>query len=300
MSLMKSILAVAAITAAAACQGTSTAAPRPESRAGVVAVVNGVAITEADLAVAMTAAARAGDPHRGDTAAAPPVRADVLDHLIDQELAAQRATERGLDRDPALAAELATRQAELDALRRQRLADALTRAARGDADVAIPEAELRRYYAEHLDRIQTVTHVAQILVRDRATIESARRDLDAGAAFDAVAARQFPTIPPGTRPWDLGELTWNQLPAQWAGIVDTLAVGATSPIIAGPRSRLWIVHVIDRRIDRSVTFETARPAIEAMMRADAETVAETELARSLRDGATIVRSPDEAGPGHAP
>lgn len=298
MSLGKLILAVAALAAAASCQGTSTAAPRTVLRAGVVAVVNGVEITEADLAVAMTAAARAGDPHRGDTDAAPPVRAEVLDRLIDQELAAQRGAARGLDRDPQFAAELAARRAEVDAFRRQRLAEALAHTVRGE--VAISDAELRSYYAEHLDQIQTVTHVAQILVRDRAAIEAARRDLDAGAAFDQVAARQFPTVPTGTRPWDLGELTWNQLPPAWSGIVDTLAVGATSPIIEGPRNRLWIVEVVDRRVDRSITFDAARPAIEAVLRAEAEATAESDLTRSLRIGATIVRGPDEAGPGHAP
>lgn len=298
------LFAITALAAVAGCQGDSVAGTGWSSGAvrspAVVAVVNGRSIVEADLAVAMTAAVRAADPHGASPAGevAPPTRAEVLDRLVDEELAAQHAIELGLDADPELAAELDRRQAELDAFRRQRLAALLARDVRQHATVS--DADVRAYFAAHADQVRTVIRVSQILSRDRATIDAAARDLAGGKPFEEVAAAQYPTRPAGARPWELASLTWNQVPEPWLPALDKMAVGDVSPILEGPRGRLWIIKLEERRVDPSVTVDSARPAIEAALAAKAADAAQAELVRSLRARATITRGVSAAGASHVP
>lgn len=288
-TIQRTVAAVA--FAVAACRGESpqpaatAIVPRTE-RAAVVAHVNGTPMTETDLALAMTAAARAENPHQtGTEAPAPPERARVLEDLIDTELAAQRAIARGLDADPGFQTELAERHAELAAFRRQRLAALLRRDLTQQRRVSDWDAQ--QFFAEHTNRIRTRTHIWQIRVTDRREMNAAQQELASGARFEDVAAKRTPNLATGGTPWDLGFLKWNQIPEPWQATLDTLAIGAISPVLEGPRGRLWIIKVIDRQIDSAVTFETARPAIDLVLEARAAAAAEADLARTLRASATI-------------
>jgi hypothetical protein len=115
-----------------------------------------------------------------------------------------------------------------------------------------------------------------------------------------VAARALPGTdarPAGIRaPWDLGYLQWSQLPEAWQEVIDTLPIGATSPVIDGPRGRAWVLRLVDRRIDPSVTFDAARPVIEQRLTAAAAERAQAELARQLRAGAHIELAPAPPAP----
>lgn len=257
----------------------------------VVARVNGAAITAADLDLAMASAARASNPHQaGGEPVAPPVKAQVLEQLIDQELAAQRARGLGLDGDPEYQAELVRMTAQLDAFRRQRLGHLLERDTGQRAVVS--EADARAFFDAQAERIRTQVRIAQILLHDPAAVAQAKRELDAGATFEAVAAKTLPSAPPpGTAPWDLGYLAWNQIPEAWQPYLAQLAVGGVSPIIEGPRGRRWIIQVVDRRVDPTITFETARPQITVLLQAKAAEVAIARQAKQLRAQATIERMP---------
>jgi peptidyl-prolyl cis-trans isomerase C len=288
-------LALGACQADASRGGAGGAAARPAAGAptpavAVVATVNGAPITRAELELASRGAGRADNPH-GTPAAADSAasRRAVLDQMIVDELAAQRARARGLDADPTFQQELATRQAQLDDFRRRRLAELLRRERR--QQVTVSEADARRYFDEHADRIHTELRVRQLLLRDRAAAEQARRALDGGARFEDVAARALHQAGPGAAPWDVGYLRWNQIPEAWRGVVDQLAVGATSPIIEGPGGRWWIVELVDRRVEPSITFESARPTIELLLQSRAAAAAEAALEHELRAGAAIVETP---------
>lgn len=261
------------------------------TRAGpaVVATVNGAAITAADLALAMTTAAQATNPHQAGAEAAPaPDRAQVLDRLIDEELAAQRAHGLGLDGDPEYQAELVRMQAQLDQFRRQRLAHLLERDTGQRA--VVTEADARTFFDAQAERIRTQLRVSQILLHDPVAIAQAKRELDGGLAFADVAAKTLPMAPaPGAAPWDLGYLSWNQIPEAWEPVLATLAIGGVSPIIDGPRGRRWIIQLVDRRVDPAITFDTARSAIMLRLQAQAADLAVAKQAKDLRAAATIER-----------
>ncbi|HVV88447.1 MAG TPA: peptidylprolyl isomerase [Kofleriaceae bacterium] len=262
-----------------------------DAGAAVVATVDGVGITGADLQLAMATAARASDPHQpGAGPATPPDRAAVLDTLIDQELEAREAEARGLDDDPDYRAELARMEAEVAAFRRQRLA----RLAEHDASqrAQVSEADARRFFDERADRIRTQVHVEQILLHDPDRIADAKAKLDAGEPFEAVATWSLPVAPPaGSAPWDLGYLAWNQVPEPWLPALDALKVGETSGVIEGPRGRRWIIRLLDRRVDPAITFETARPAIMLLLGSQAADAAVDRLKQGLRASAVIERTP---------
>ncbi len=265
--------------------------PRSAAAPAVLVTVDGAAITSADLDAALAAAARAESPHQGPTGAAPtsaPDRKATLEALIDQELAARRAEALGLDADAEYQEERGRLTAQLATFRRQRLSRLL---ARQVAEAAVvTDAEARAFFDANADRIRAQVRVNQILLHDQAAITELAAQLAAGAPFAEVAARTLPAPPPpGATPWDLGYLAWNQVPEPWAPILATLAVGATSGIIEGPRGRRWIIQLVDRRVDPAITFETARPAILLLLRTRAGAAAVAGLASRLRAGATIER-----------
>ena len=255
-----------------------------------MATVNGVAISAVDLAQAIAATARGDGGHGGAPGTARPDRDQVLATVIDQELAAQRATALGLDADPGYREELARLEAQVTGFRRQRLAVLLERDV--GAKAPVDPAAVRAYYDQHAARIGTQTRVWQILLRDDTVANTAAGELATGAPFEEVAARTLPAPPPpGTAPWDLGYLAWNQLPEAWLPELARLQVGGTSGVIAGPRGRRWIIKVVDRRADPEATFERARPIIELALQAQAATAARAELAQTLRQGARIELTP---------
>lgn len=260
------------------------AEPALVANSPAVVVVDGVALTEADLALAMASTGR-GNPHQGSGPATPD-RAAVLERLVEEELAARRARAEGLDADPAYQAEVARREADDRAFRRQRLARLFERdvAARATVD----EATARAAFDQRADWFRTTVRVHQILVHDAAAIEAVARDLAAGKPFEEVAAAALPAAPPpGVTPWDLGDLRWNQVPPAWEPALATMAPGAVSGVLEGPRGRRWIIKLVERKLDPSITFDAVRPALVAKLQAEAAEAAVAQARRALRQAARV-------------
>ena len=117
----------------------------PPTPAGVLATVNGTRLSEADLALRLRP-----DHQRAEAPAAPPPeqRQRVLETMIAEELAAQRAHELGLDADPEYLAGLEPLQAQLDAYKRKALTDLLAQhevKSRGEVSLA----EARQFYEQN-------------------------------------------------------------------------------------------------------------------------------------------------------
>ena len=145
---------------------------------------------------------------------------------------------------------------------------------------AVTDEEVAYYFAKHQKRLQTDLHLWQILTRERAAADEALAEIKAGAAFEEVAARPFPALPQGRKPWDLGYLKWKQIPKPWLGVVDKLEEGEFTEVITGPGNRFWIVKLMDKRVDPTITAESAKPAI-------VEVLADEKLASTR--GATLER-----------
>lgn len=256
---------------------TSPAPPAPAAK--VLARVNGAPITEVDVDLRLRA-----DNH--ESAPGPDHKKTVLDQLVTREILAQKAMERGLDRDPRYQEGLRRLEAQLAAYRRQELSELLLRR-EGDKRVAITDDDARAHFRAHEKRIRTRVHVLQILRRSEAAIIEARSAIERGKPFEEVAKDLFPGLPEGQKPWDLGYLSFQQVPEPWRATVYDMAPGEMSGILRGPNERYWLVKLVDVREDKEITFESVKDAVLADMLATGVSRSREELEKELRAGAKV-------------
>lgn len=273
---------LAALAALAACSPRQPPAP-PAADPGpvkVLATVNGVPITEVDVAQ------RAGRA-MGGAAAGQERSPNVLRTVVREELAYQRAVQLGLDREPEYRVKLEALEAQVRAFRRQEMAVRLRAWAQVQARVT--EAEARAWFDANAPLVRTRLHVLQIVHRGqpgRAQADLAR--LEGGAPFEEVAAEATAGAPgAGQAPWDLGELHWAQLPAPWRGVVDRLEPGAISGIIQGEGGRAWIVKLVGKRVDPAVDFAAEKDRIVELLQQQKVEALQDALAREV-DGPGVV------------
>ena len=267
------------------CKEQSPDAPGvPTSPPEVVARVNGVALHRADVELLL----RQHDRNAPNATAVGEIPQAVLDTLVRNELRAQEAIARGLDRDPKYQAELREKEAVFAAWRRESLGNLLIvqQTAKGGE---ITEDEARAYFRDHQAELATETHVLQILMRDRASIDAVDAALKSGRSFEDVAAEHFAVPPTSTKkPWDLGYLRWAQMPEPWKPIIGTVRVGGTSGVIESG-GRYWILSVVDRRTDPSVDFDRARPDVMHALEVEHRSRAVGTVDDQLRQKAQIER-----------
>lgn len=263
--------------ASAACTqggaGADPAATRTSPSSTPVATVNGVAITEAELAAVLKPSAHGGD------AAGPERRQGALDALVREELFKQAAEGEALLPEPAALAEVARLEALLSVARRRAAADAYVRAVLKKAEPT--DAEARASFAQNAAVLRSEYHVQQLFLRDEAAIAAAQQQLSAGVAFDEVARGLFPGLPAGvTAPWDLGFLSFKQLPEPWRPVLAHLEPGQVSPLLKGPGGRFWLLRLVGKRPAAGGSFEELKPLIvDDLRRARLEqSVAQAEAA----------------------
>lgn len=277
------VVVVAAIASLSACGKR----PAPDGRPRTLARVNGVEITQADLDE-RTRRAPTGGGHDA--------LGNVLQTVVREELIAQKAAQLGLDQEAGYRASLEALEAQVRAFRRQQLGELYRTWALGRASPT--EAEARAWFDRNAELVRTRFHVLQILRRNEpAEIARDREELKAGTPFAEVAARRFPELPPGTRaPWDLGELSWVQIPPAWRGVLDRLEPGQVSDVIQGEGGRAWVIQLVGKRADPSISFETEKDRIVQLLRQENAARVYDGFLAELREKATITYASDAPRP----
>ncbi len=254
--------------------------PAPQSPDELLVTVNGTPIGQADVDFAM----RGG--HGNEFAA--PRRKDVLERIIQEELARQKAVELGLDANPNFREKLRCMEAQLNAFKRKELSEVFARH-EITRRAEVSDADARQYFVNNATRIRTELHIWQILGRKENLVRQALNEIQLGASFEEVARRRFPNLPSTAgQPWNLGYLKWTQVPKSWRSVVHDLKSGEVSGVIKGPNRRFWIIKLIDKREDVNVTFESMKPVIVKQLKnVKIEELRETTH-RDLRANANIV------------
>lgn len=240
--------------------------------------VNGVAISELEVALET----RRGHGAEDSTES----RDQILEGLVLQEAMAQQAAALGLERDEGYAERMARVEAQRSSQRRKELARLFYKREVLDK-VSATDAEAKALFEQDKRRIQTELHVAQILTRDEAQALSALAELQAGRSFDEVAARNYPDLPVGMKPWDLGYLKWKNVPPEWQAPLGALAPGQTSGVIKGPGRRFWIVKLLDQRTNLELTFERTRADLLDVLKARKAEALRARLERELLGAARV-------------
>jgi len=265
-----------------ASESAGETAAAAEEGANVLATVNGAPITEEDLRLKLSR-----DSHETELTA---VREkNVLEALVRQELIRQRAVELGLDDDPRYREKLRPVQAQLSAFERDQLGEEFfLKEIVNKAEVT--EADARRRFEKNADRYRTEFHVLQILHKgDEAQAEKDLADLHNGATFEEVSRRRFPNLPKAAgEPWDLGYLKWPQIPEPWRETILGMKSGELSGLIRGPGDRIWIIRLVDKRQNASITFETHKAAIVESLKAEAVEARRAMIEDELQREAKVV------------
>lgn len=257
--------------------------PKPAAAVKVLATVNGKPITAADVEFALQGA---GSHQRQET---PTDSKAVLDNIILQELIYQKAKQTGVDADPAYQEDLRRIETEVNAFKRKRLTDVFLR--QQTQNIQISDEQARAYFTANAAQFRTVYSLSQILRRNEGAIKDDLKALEQGVPFEKVAAKQYPNLPSGMNsPWDLGDMRFKQLPAEWKSVISGLKKGQHSGIIRGPNNRFWIIKLKDKREDKTVTFESAKPMIIEMMKQEKAQQSRDALIQDLRNKARIVYS----------
>lgn len=287
-----------------------------------IARVNGVVITRNEFQVAYRQAverhAQQGRPV--DEVHIAPIRREVIERMVEEELLVQESRRRGIDvtaeevdRDMAaargrfeseaafqeeLARQLMDETQYRRKLKRQRAIDRLLGQA-VDPSVSVSEDELRWFYEANPQRFRfpEKIRVRHILMRhepDKAaasteTAESRMRmiraELERGEDFAALA-QQYSQEPTAEQGGDLGYLQRGQMLPSLEPAVFGLAVGEISPILTTEHG-YHLFQVIDRRPATVTTYEEARADIEKHLTRRKREEAVRVYIESLRQQADI-------------
>jgi len=311
--------APAAPKAAAAPAKAPAKAPAEGER---VAVVNGVAIGQAEFQTeygqAVRQMAQQGQPIQEDMVAG--VRERVLDRMIDEELLFQASQKQGIRvGEEAVAAEVAKLRERFSgeeefqqALASFEMTEAHLKARiqRGLAikeliekgvlkDLVVEEAESKAFYDSHPEMFQRPEQVkaSHILVKvpqdadeaakaaARSKVEKIRADLQKGADF-AETARQHSEGPSNERGGDLGFFQRGQMVKPFEDAAFALKAGEISDIVETPFG-YHIILVAEHQPEGVVTFEEAKERLgEHLKREKAGQMVDTYL-QGLKDKAEI-------------
>ena len=212
---------------------------------------------------------------------------NVLERIIRDELIYQRAMALGLDADPGYQSALSLAMVQINAYKRRKLAEVFFRREVTDKAI-VSDAEAKAYFDKNVRRIRAELHLEQILVRKEAEIKTILKELDQGASFESVARKQFPSLPKLPRePWDLGYLTWKQIPESWRNVVYDLKPGEHSSIIRGPNRRFWIVNLVERRENSNLSFADVEKHIKNLLKDAKVEQLRAKTLQELRDKARI-------------
>jgi peptidyl-prolyl cis-trans isomerase C len=216
-----------------------------------VAKVNGVTISQAKLDAIIKARAAGKQP---DT---PEIRAAIRDTLINQEVVAQEAVKRGIDKHPDVAAQLELQRQETlvnafvqEYVRANPITDDVMRKEYERIRPTIPAKE---YKARH------------ILVDKEDEAKDAIAQIRKGGNFEKIAAEKSKDTGSKGRG---GDLDWGPAGRYVKPFGDALAKLKKGQMTDAPVQSEFGWHVIrldDERATKVPTYEEAKPQIQQMM-----------------------------------
>jgi peptidyl-prolyl cis-trans isomerase C len=248
--------------------------------ATVLAKVNGKAITDEDLRLAMEDLG----PSLPQQLEGKARETYLLDYLIDGSLVAQKALADKADQDPEFAKKLAYYREKI------LMESVLGKIAK---DATTDEAMKKVYdEAAAAQKPETEVHARHILVATDADAQAALKRLKAGEDFTKLAKEL--SKDPGSDGGDLGWFTKDRMVPEFADAAFKLEPGQTSDPVKSQFG--WhIIQVLEKRQKTFPPFADVKDQIGRYVVQKAQ----SELIVKLRDGAKIERT-DEPADADAP
>lgn len=234
----------------------------------VVATVNGTEITEAQLNQHIQRRTRQ-DP----ASVAPNVRSQLLDELITFSLVADDAKKQGLDKDPAV-------QAQIEAAQQAVLAQAaVERIQNQEPDNDALKAVYDREFGEGGEQELKARH---ILVKEEAQAKDLIKQLDEGADF-AELAKEHSTGPSSSKGGDLGWFSPAQMVPEFSEAAQALEVGSYTKEPVKTQFGFHVIKLDDKRQSEPPKFEE----VKAQLAQQAKQQQIQDYIKGLRDSADV-------------
>ena len=213
--------------------------------------VNGIAIPAYRIEHAMQSQVA-----RGETAT-PELQKTVRDVLINQEVIAQAAVRAGIDKRPAVAAQL-----ELD--RTSVLANAyfVDYFQKNPVSEDAIRKEYERLKASTPPRERRVSH---ILLANEQDANDVIAKLKGGASFEKLAAERSQDNGTKERGGDLGFGPAERFPKPFADAVSTLKVGTSTQTPVRTDFGFHVIRIDEERATTVATFDQAKPQIQQLL-----------------------------------
>jgi peptidyl-prolyl cis-trans isomerase C len=261
------------------CTGKKEAVGKPEPPSKIIAKVNGAPITEEDLRFRL--------PGRHGERKASENQQKALDDLITEELLYQQGLKVGLDKDPGYRAQVARIERQLEHVKRAEMTRRVynTQVA---AKIEITQAAAKNYYEKNVNQITTELHLGVISFNNKERAEEALQKIRGGATFESIARSVMRSqVSAGRDPWDLGFLSWGQIPIDFVEAVYRLNPGQISDIVSSKRTGYQIFKVFGDRKNPKADFASMSGLIMNRLRDEKVLEAYEQYVEKLKREAKI-------------
>lgn len=243
--------------------------PAYAADADVVATVNGMEITEGDLAVA-------GEEYGAQfgNLPEPQRRAALLSALIEIRLLASQAEEKGLADSEAFAK-------RLEFLRQQALHAAFIEKV---VDGAVTEEQVRASYDKQIAEAPAVNEVRarHILVKTKEEAEAIIKQLEEGGNFEEIA-KEKSTDGASANGGDLGYFTSGQMVPEFEKAAFALNPGEHSKEPVETQFGFHVIKVEDKRAKQPPAFDAVKDRVRSLLVREKY----VEEVSALRDAAEV-------------
>lgn len=236
-------LSVAAIAVTLSCPAFAGEAGTPR--------VNGVAIPVYRIDHAVQTQVAQGQKD------SPELQKAVREILINQEIMAQAAIRAGMDKRPAIAAQLELDRTSI--LANAFLADYFSKNPISDDTI---RKEYERLKAQTPARERRVSH---ILLKSEQEATEVIGQLKGGASFEKLAAERSQDAGTKDRGGNLDFGPAERFPKPIADAIGALAVGAVTQTPVRSEFGFHVIRVDEERATTVATFEQAKPQIQALL-----------------------------------
>lgn len=236
----------------------------------VIATVNGLNITEQDLAMAVSDldqqfAKLPEDQRRGA----------ALSALIEIRLVASEAVAKGLDKDPVF-------KRRVEFLQQRALHSEVV-----DKEIAakITDEDVRKRYDTEIAAAPPVNevHARHILVKTKEEADAIIKELDGGADFEKLANEKTNDPSGKTSGGDLGYFGPGQMVPEFEKVAMALDVGAYTKEPVQTQFGWHVIKVEDKRAKQPPAFDTVKDQIKSVLLRDRY----FELVKTLRASAKV-------------
>lgn len=231
-----------------------------EKQPKVLAKVNGVPITEVDLAFKMSKTHGMANGQQPDR---------TLDDVIREELLYQQGIKLGLDKDPGYQAQIDKLERQLANMKRIEMTRRVfnTQIA---SKVNITNEDVKSYYDKNESRITTDLHLGMLAFGTREAADEVLKKIRAGASFESVAAAKAgpkdPRMPGSEKPWDMGYTTWEQIPIDFVDAAYALKPGEVSGVVSMKDTGFYIFKLLEARKNPKADYNSMAGTIMNRLR----------------------------------